>query len=163
MPAKNKAPRDQKLPAPTPDKYERWLFSPRTRSLWRDDECQSGNCICQRLLHALRRLDHVADRIVNANKKRGVIRCRTLRSRLRPRPHPARHTTADRMAGHRKSDQRRADPCVGGSSKRAQRLGFMPSNEKTDKPEQGVVANTMNCFRNGDVGFIEWLGATIPE
>jgi hypothetical protein len=27
-----------------------------------------------------------------------------------------------------------------------------------DKPPQGVVAITLNLFRNGDVGFIDWLG-----
>jgi hypothetical protein len=26
-----------------------------------------------------------------------------------------------------------------------------------DKPRQGVVANTLNLFRNWAVGFIEWL------
>jgi hypothetical protein len=29
-----------------------------------------------------------------------------------------------------------------------------------DKPRQGVVANTLNLFRNGAVGFIEGLGGT---
>ena len=27
-----------------------------------------------------------------------------------------------------------------------------------DKPRQGVVASTLNLFRNGAVGFIDWLG-----
>jgi hypothetical protein len=26
-----------------------------------------------------------------------------------------------------------------------------------DKPRQGVVANTLSAFRNGAVGFIDWL------
>jgi hypothetical protein len=26
-----------------------------------------------------------------------------------------------------------------------------------DKPRQGVVANRLNSFRNGAVGFIDWL------
>ena len=26
-----------------------------------------------------------------------------------------------------------------------------------DKPRQGVVANELNSFRNGAVGFIDWL------
>jgi hypothetical protein len=30
-----------------------------------------------------------------------------------------------------------------------------------DKPRQGVVANTLNLFRNGAVGFIEWFDALI--
>jgi len=32
-------------------------------------------------------------------------------------------------------------------------------NEK-DKPRQSVVANTVNSFRNGATGFIDWLGLT---
>src|SRR6266700_3792779 len=27
-----------------------------------------------------------------------------------------------------------------------------------DKPRQGVVASTLNLFRNGAIGFIDWLG-----
>ena len=30
-------------------------------------------------------------------------------------------------------------------------------NENRDKPRQGVVANTLNAFGNGAVGFINWL------
>jgi hypothetical protein len=30
-----------------------------------------------------------------------------------------------------------------------------------DKPRQGVVANTLNSFRNGAVGFIYWLDALV--
>ncbi len=30
-----------------------------------------------------------------------------------------------------------------------------------DKPRQGAVANTLNLFRQGAVGFIEWLGQTV--
>jgi hypothetical protein len=32
---------------------------------------------------------------------------------------------------------------------------------KRDKPRQGVVANTLNLFRNGAVGFIDWLDGFI--
>src|SRR5438034_7939058 len=28
---------------------------------------------------------------------------------------------------------------------------------------EGVVANTLNLFRNGAVGFIDWLGAAVEE
>ena len=31
-------------------------------------------------------------------------------------------------------------------------------NETEIKPRQGVVANTLDLFRNGAVGFIDWLG-----
>ena len=30
--------------------------------------------------------------------------------------------------------------------------------EKRDRPRHGIVANTLNSFRNGAVGFIDWLG-----
>ena len=36
------------------------------------------------------------------------------------------------------------------------------ANEK-DKPRQGVVAITLTSLRNGAVGFIDWLGVTIPH
>src|SRR6266540_1189290 len=32
-----------------------------------------------------------------------------------------------------------------------------PYQRDGDKPRQGVVANTLNLFRNGAVGFIDWL------
>ena len=35
-----------------------------------------------------------------------------------------------------------------------------PYQRDRDKPRQGVVANTLNSFRNGAVGFIGWLDAT---
>jgi hypothetical protein len=31
-----------------------------------------------------------------------------------------------------------------------------------DKPQQGAVANTLNSFRNGAVGFIDWLDGFRP-
>ena len=31
------------------------------------------------------------------------------------------------------------------------------AGRKHHKPRQGVVANTQNSFRNGAVGFIDWL------
>jgi hypothetical protein len=31
------------------------------------------------------------------------------------------------------------------------------AERKHHKPRQGVVANTLNFFRNGAVGFIDWL------
>ena len=31
-----------------------------------------------------------------------------------------------------------------------------------DKPRQGAVAITLNLFRNGAVGFIDWLGLGLP-
>jgi hypothetical protein len=33
-----------------------------------------------------------------------------------------------------------------------------PYQRERDKPRQGVVANTLNLFRDGAVGFIDWLG-----
>src|SRR5712672_685083 len=33
------------------------------------------------------------------------------------------------------------------------------AQRERDKPRQGVVANTLNLFRNGAVGVIDWLGA----
>jgi hypothetical protein len=32
-----------------------------------------------------------------------------------------------------------------------------PNERERDKPRQGVVANTLKLFRNGAVGFIDWL------
>jgi len=43
-----------------------------------------------------------------------VMGCRIARTRTRYSPHWARHTTADRMAAHRKSDRRRDDLCGDG-------------------------------------------------
>ena len=44
--------------------------------------------------------------------------CNAPRSRLHSRRHWHRHTTTDRMAAHRKRDQRRDDPCAGVLRKR---------------------------------------------
>src|SRR5262245_53387238 len=56
------------------------------------------------------RLDHVASRVVNADHST-MNGCCAWRSRLHDL---ACHTTADRMAAHRKSGQRRVYPCAGG-------------------------------------------------
>src|SRR5213596_48014 len=37
------------------------------------------------------------------------------------------------------------------------------SGRKHHKPRQGVVPNTLNLFRNGAVGFIDWLGPRLLE
>ena len=34
-----------------------------------------------------------------------------------------------------------------------------PYQRETDKSRQGVVANTLDLFRQGAVGFIDWLDA----
>jgi hypothetical protein len=34
----------------------------------------------------------------------------------------------------------------------------MDLTRERDKPRQGAVANTLKLLRNGDVGFIDWLG-----
>jgi hypothetical protein len=36
-----------------------------------------------------------------------------------------------------------------------------PYQRDRDKPRQGVVTNTLNSFRNGAVGFIEWLDVSL--
>ena len=35
------------------------------------------------------------------------------------------------------------------------------AQRERDKPRQGVVANMLNLFLNGGVGFIDWLDAFI--
>src|SRR6266404_6523263 len=37
----------------------------------------------------------------------------------------------------------------------------LSAERERDKPRQGVVANTLNLFRKGAVGFIDWLGVFI--
>jgi len=38
-----------------------------------------------------------------------------------------------------------------------------PYQRERDKPRQGVVANTLKLYRNGAVGFIDWLGPGLLE
>src|SRR5438067_10995250 len=46
-----------------------------------------------------------------------------------------------------------------GASKCGQRTSFNRTREAGNRDEvEGVVANTLNSFRNGAVGFIDWLG-----
>ena len=35
--------------------------------------------------------------------------------------------------------------------------------KERDKPTQGVVVNTLKLQRDGAVGFIDWLGLTLPR
>ena len=37
------------------------------------------------------------------------------------------------------------------------------SERERDKPRHGVVANTLNLFRHGAVGFVEWLGFVVSH
>ena len=38
-----------------------------------------------------------------------------------------------------------------------------PYQRERDKPRQGVVANALKLSRQGDVGFIDWLGPMLLE
>ena len=64
------------------------------------------------------RFDHVASVHRKRESRHDVNGCNAARNRLRSRRRSARHTTADRMAAHRKSDRRRDDLCAGGLRKR---------------------------------------------
>ena len=39
----------------------------------------------------------------------------------------------------------------------------LAAQRERDKPRKGVVANTLNVFRNGAVGFINWLSEFISS
>jgi hypothetical protein len=40
---------------------------------------------------------------------------------------------------------------------------FIELERERDKPRQGVAANTLKLYRNGAVGFIDWLGTDYSE
>jgi hypothetical protein len=76
-----------------------------------------------------------------------VIGCSASRSRLRCWAHSARHTTADRMAAHRKSNRRRDDFCADelgtnmvhleqACGKVSELFGYRNSHERCEPNEQ---------------------------
>jgi hypothetical protein len=115
--------------------FQRWLWS-ATRRIGRDSENYSSVGV-----ELVRRRDTARGQSPKAlkspacscvsitlpsNRKRGsqhqVNGCCAWRTRLHG---PACRTTADRMAGHPKSDQRREDLCAGGLRKRAAAASFI--------------------------------------
>jgi hypothetical protein len=51
-----------------------------------------------------------------------------------------------------------------GASECGQRTSFNRTREAGNRDEvEGVVANTLNLFRNGAVGFIDWLDGQRPR
>jgi hypothetical protein len=70
----------------------------------------------------------------------------------------ARRTTADRMAAHRKSDQRRDDPCAGGLRKRVSSLEPLLWERGCAPVGNTLVRIDIDAQRQKAVGSSDWLG-----
>src|SRR5215831_4145440 len=68
-------------------------------------------------------------RVASVRSQLYLSGCETWRSRLHCWPHSALRTTADRMAEHRKSDQRRDDPYGARLRKRAMKARTVGSSD----------------------------------